>query len=84
MTHLIKLRIEFADAILDGDKNFEVRFNDRGYQKGDYIRFKTIDSVNLSAHHEVEKRCYQITYVLGGWGLKNGYVVFGFKEVDND
>lgn len=23
---------------------------------------------------------FEITYIISGWGLKNGYVVFGFKE----
>ena len=30
MTHEIKLREEYADAVLSGDKCFEVRENDRG------------------------------------------------------
>ena len=37
-THKIKLREEYADAVFSGDKSFEIRYNDRGYQKGDRIR----------------------------------------------
>ena len=32
-------------------------------------------------YHAIERKEYEITYVLSGWGLEQGYVVFGFKEV---
>ena len=38
-THDLKLSIEFCDAVLSGEKTFEVRKNDRGFQTGDLIRF---------------------------------------------
>ena len=83
MTHEIKLREEYADAVLSGEKCFEVRENDRGYQKGDRVRFIVIDKLNLCVNHyltvnEVE---FEITYVLSGWGIKEGWVVFGIKRV---
>lgn len=31
MTHDLKIQKQFADAVLDGRKTFEVRSNDRGY-----------------------------------------------------
>lgn len=33
------------------------------------------------AIHVISNRRYRITYVLSGWGLKNGYVAFGIEEV---
>ena len=46
MIHTIKLDIQFADAVLSGEKNFEVRENDRGYQRGDLVKslFLIMDS----------------------------------------
>ena len=79
-SHNLKLRFEFADAVLHGDKCFEVRENDRGYQKGDLIQFKVIDSMGTRILHSVEDKEYEITYVLNGWGIKEDYVVFGIKE----
>ena len=78
--HKIELDIAFCDAVLSGEKSFEVRLNDRGYQKGDRIKFLSVEH-SLHAYHEIEKHEYEITYVLNGWGIKNGYVVFGIKEV---
>ena len=80
MTHMIKLQKEFADAVLSGDKCFEIRRNDRGYQKGDKVQFKVMDGL-IQMHHDLEKKTYVITYVMNGWSLENGYVVFGIREV---
>lgn len=80
--HNIKLNIEFCDAVLNGEKTFEIRENDRGYQKGDHIRFKPVPLSPYQSlpHHAIEKREYEITYVLNGWGLKDGFVALAIKE----
>ncbi len=78
--HKIKIFEEFADAIERGDKNFEIRENDRGYQKGDIVRFDVRDKMGLVSFHHIDEKAYEITYVLSGWGLKEGYVAFGIKE----
>lgn len=52
-THDLKLSVEFCDAVLSGEKTFEVRKNDRGFQTGDLIRFIPTDgkSYHLSLIH---------------------------------
>lgn len=80
MTHTIKLKEPFCDPVFHGDKNFEVRFNDRGYQKGDYVKFIPVNTYGTHFSHDVEDKLYVITYVLVGWGIKDDYVVFGIKE----
>lgn len=80
-THDLKLSIEFCDAVLSGEKAFEVRKNDRGFQTGDLIRFIPTDgTVREHAKHEISGHTYKITYILNGWGIKNGYVVLGIRE----
>lgn len=84
MTHEIKLLAAFADAVLSGEKTFEVRYNDRGYQKGDLIKFKVVDNCFLlGIPHPLNDKQYEITYIIRGcnWGLKDGYVVFSIREV---
>ena len=76
MTHTIKLNIHFCDAVLSGEKNFEIRRNDRGYQKGDYVKFIPVENIR-ELRHPVEQNVYRITYVINGYGLENGFVVFG-------
>lgn len=82
MTHKIKILESFADAVFNGDKTFEVRKNDRGYQKGDFIDFVVLnnsDHIEMIDHPLTNHR-YEITYVLSGWGIEDGYCVFGIKE----
>ena len=81
MTHYIKIEKSFADAVLCGDKTFEIRKNDRGYQKGDYIQFIPMDGLSKDIFHPLKDKVYTITYVMNGYGLENGYVVFGIKEL---
>jgi hypothetical protein len=82
--HKIKLREEFADAVLYGDKTFEVRENDRGYQKDDLVQFKVIDRSLVPISHPITKETYRITYVLNGWGIEQNYVVFSIKNVRDE
>ena len=80
-THDLKLNTEFCDAVLSGEKTFEVRKNDRGFQTGDLIRFIPTDgTIREHAKHEISGHTYKITYILNGWGIKNGYVVLGIRE----
>lgn len=77
--HEIKLQREFQDAILNREKTFEVRENDRGYQKGDYVKFHVTNRRNVD--EPLDHKVYEITYVLSGWHIEPGYVVFGIQEV---
>ena len=43
MTHELKIQKQWADAKLAGEKPFEIRKNDRGFQKGDIVRYRVVD-----------------------------------------
>ena len=80
--HKLKLREELWDAVMSGDKCFEVRDNDRGFQSGDTVTFVKVDQSGIVIPHN---QCvFEITYVLSGWGIKEGYVVFGIKRKDGE
>lgn len=82
MIHKIKLMEAFADAVLSGEKNFEIRLNDRGYQKGDYVRFIVTTSGGMKRiSHPVDEKTFMITYVLNGFGLEANYCVFGIVRI---
>ena len=80
INHTLKIKEEYANAIITGDKTFEIRYNDRGYQKGDKVQFK-YHHLGILLHHVINERIYEITYLLHGWGLKEDWCVFGIKEV---
>lgn len=79
--HVLKLLWSFEYDILDGKKTFEIRKNDRGFQRGDFIRFKVEDTrESPTCNYPIEDKVYVITYVINGYGLHDGYVVLGIKE----
>ena len=80
-THNLKISYRYADAVLCGDKTFEVRYNDRGFQKGDRVQFTVIDDLKLSIGHPLNKKEYEITYLIHGFGLEKDWCVFGIREV---
>lgn len=86
MLHRIKLSEDFAEAVLNGDKPFEIRKNDRGYQKGDTVVFRVVERDNPAfevAASPLNGRLFEITYVISGWGLQDGYVAFGIRRLEN-
>ena len=84
----MKIQEDYADRIVAGDKLFEVRYNDRGYQKGDLLTFDVKYRDGLSnTSHPLNSQTYEITYVHSGLGLDSNYVVLGiklFSERDSD
>lgn len=80
--HELKILEDFADAVYNGDKTFELRENDRGFQKGDHIKFTALDSrLKIKIDHAINNCEYVITYVLNNWGLKEGYVALAIKRI---
>ena len=85
MIHDVKIRRHFADAVECGDKTFEVRFNDRGYQRGDWLRFRVIEpgtgeTIKDITDHPLYGEERRITYVMSGNGISPGYVVLGLGK----
>ena len=72
--HEIKIETVYYEAIAGGEKTFEIRFNDRNYQKGDLLRF--IDSI----YRGVLSGIWEITNVHSGFGLKEGFVSLSIKQ----
>lgn len=82
-THCIKLNQNYADAVMSGDKNFEIRYNDRGYQRGDRVIFTVVNDSKLTVAHPLNRKAFVITYLIHGYGLKDDWCVFGIKPWEN-
>lgn len=78
--HTIKIMEDFCDALMSGEKSFEIRKNDRGYQTGDVLQFIPVDSSGLPVKHRIEHEVFDVIYILSGWGLKNGFVCMAIKR----
>ncbi len=85
MLHELKIERQFADAVLDGRKTFEVRRNDRGFNAGDLVRFEVVEHSGAATFrcedHPLNGEMYRIKYVLSGWGLEDGCVAFSIAPV---
>lgn len=91
----LKIEKQFADEIVSGMKNFEIRCeNDKTFQKGDSVEF-LVNPTELRAtgpgafhvqreDHPINGQIYVITYVLHGWGLREDYCAFAIKELVNE
>ena len=75
MKHVLKLQAPFFDAVADGTKTFEIRNNDRGFQTGDEIEFREFKD-NYWTGRVFDAK---VGYLLSGWGLLPGYVVFSVE-----
>lgn len=85
MTHKLKINKAYADAVLSGEKPFEVRRNDRGHQKGDCVEFQVMDGMLKDQFHKLNDKRYKITYVLGSFiGLAPDYVAFAIRDVTEE
>ena len=83
--HELKIKEDYADAVLSGDKNFEIRYNDRAYQKGDRIKYRVMERNSEVAEipeHGLNDAVYEITHVHSGLGLMQSYVVLAIRPVE--
>lgn len=80
--HELKCWPPFFAAIEDGDKTFEVRKNDRGFQRGDVLWLREYEPEKHANNYTGAEIRKVVTYVLSGWGVEPGYVVLGLASVE--
>lgn len=90
--HKLKTWPRFWDAVASGEKNFEVRKNDRAFQTGDILVLQKYDHEKgvyvTDGYHfgatifTIRKR---ITFLLQGgmFGIQPGYCVLGLEDESN-
>ena len=69
-THELKIQQCYLDRILSGQKRFEIRFNDRDFQVGDYMRLQ---------NPEKTQGVYCKIIYISNYEQKDNYVVIGFS-----
>ena len=91
--HILKSTPAAFDAVTKGDKTFELRINDRYFQRGDTVEFikynpKTKLYIKANGNSTPDRQeghwseTYKIMWVLpgGNYGLSPEYVAFSFVE----
>lgn len=86
-THTLKIQKQYADAVSNGTKTFEIRKNDRNFKVGDKIVFEVLANegydVRAAARHPLNGAFYRIGHILDDFeGLAQRYVALAIsKEV---
>lgn len=78
MIHALKILPRFFDAVISGEKTFEVRKNDRPFQVGDLLALNEYDAKN---NYYTRNSCLvYIDYILDSEDYcKDGFVVLSIK-----
>lgn len=90
MIHVLKCWPAYFDAIRRGEKTFEVRRDDRGFQKGDtVILHRTYeDNQHIVEYDFKGNALYQLKFTIGWiltggrFGIEPGFVVFSLTPED--
>ena len=72
--HELKILPEYFEAVVSGNKRFEIRKNDRNYKKGDILRLNEYQDGQYTGDVHVA----EITYITD-YTQQDGYVVLGIK-----
>lgn len=82
--HQLKCWDVYYDAIERGEKTFEVRRDDRGFQKGDILILRRWDRerVGFSTPREAYTLRRKVKYILTGgqFGIEPGFVVMALSK----
>ncbi len=77
--HSLKVWPEYYQSVVDLEKSFEYRKNDRGYAVGDFLQLREYnpDTGKYTGREEIR----QITYILQGeFGLPEGMCIMSLLE----
>lgn len=80
MTHVLKTWPDFFKKIDSGEKNFEIRKNDRGFKVGDSLILEEYNSDQMKfTGRKIKKRIVYVTDFM----QKPGYIVMGLAKCEN-
>jgi hypothetical protein len=79
--HILKCRPEFFRAVQSGEKTFEIRLNDRGYQIGDVLILSEYDPA--TARYSGEHVSRRVTYLTSAYQAE-GYVVMSLIPAEGE
>lgn len=78
IAHSLKILPEHFNAVENGNKNAEIRYNDRNYRVGDILSLREWDGDYSGRHIEV-----RVTHILDDEKyLQNGYVMLSFEVIE--
>lgn len=87
MIHSLKLDTKWFDAVAEGFKRFEIRYNDRDYHVGDRLVLQEIEhgpdgKMDCTGRLIVAQVVFMLTAEEFPQGLKEGYVILSIVVED--
>lgn len=80
--HELKCWPQYMARIASGQKQFEIRKNDRDYQVGDRLILREYDpKTGWPDHGVIETIIADVTYITD-FAMQDGYVVMGIKVLE--
>lgn len=84
MVHELKTWSKYFQLVASGKKNFELRFNDRGFRTGHELLLREFEQNTKT--YTGSTLHFKISYVLNSdegadFGLKPGYCIMGLEEL---
>lgn len=81
--HTIKSAAPMFESAMVGTKTFEVRKDDRAYQRGDYVNLLAVNDRG-EIDPTIDMLRYRIGFILRGgqFGLEVGYVAFSLLPLE--
>ena len=79
MTHEIKIDRQYYTRVLSREKLFDIRYDDRGYQKGDEV---ILNEIYSDTKHETGRKLYAIIGFVCSYQQKEGFVVFSLLNIE--
>ena len=83
MTHELKIKTGYFEAVKSGLKNFEIRKNDRNFKVGDYVILKEWYHARFTGR-EVKRKITYIYFGSGTYGLSEEYCILGLEYCSRD
>lgn len=80
--HRLKTLKEYFQAVKNGVKTFECRFNDRNFQIDDTLVLSEIEYKGDNILFTGDTICCRVTYILDNFtGLTDGFVILGISKI---
>lgn len=76
--HVLKCWTQYFEAIVFDQKTYEVRYNDRGYERGDILVLREYN--NVAKEYTRRQTRVKVTDVFNDIGLQPGWVIMSFEK----
>ena len=85
MIHELKTWPKYYKEVINGNKNFEVRKDDRNFKEGDILKlqeYRTHGYGDIPSGYTGRSTSRKVTYILqgGAFGVEKGFVVLGLRQ----